>query len=411
MPKKDLHILVISYYFPPFQRVGGRRWAKHCKYLNRMGVNMQVLAGDFINSTSAWDDDIKEYQDLVTRVQLNRSNVPYFKKTLPQNFLNKLKWKLSLWLWNIKKIYLKGNYSDASVHVADDFYKAARKIITTKSINTVLLSVGPFRYSEALNSLKNEFPHLKYIIDYRDYWEDGLNQLTQKQINYEKELQIKVVQSSDLIIVPNMEMKSHYELKFSKNTYCLPHCFDEEDIKNKQVDLSDSENIKLIYGGAFYNDIHDNIELIKKTVDTLSQKNKVEVEFYVSIKGYEKELTHPLIKRFDFIDTEQYFTKIQKSNYVILILPPNRVNAMSSKFFELVALRKPILYFGAKGEVSEYLVIYRLGYHITLENMNTIINDIYNNATTQQVPDKNYDVSSHTFKYQTKLLIDKLEEL
>jgi hypothetical protein len=300
--RKTLNILVISYYFPPFQRVGGRRWAKHCKYLNRMGANMQVLSGDFINSTSPWDHDVKEYENLIARVQLHKSNVPYFKTTHPKHFLNKLKWKLSFWLWNIKKKYLKGNYNDASAPVAAEFYKAARKIITTKSINTVLLSVGPFRYSEALISLKNEFPHLKYIIDYRDYWEDGLNQLTQKQINYEKELQLKVVESCDLIIAPNMEMKSHYALKFNRNTYCLPHCFDDEDIKSKQIDLSDSTNIKLIYGGAFYSDIGDSIELIKKMVDALAQKNKVEVEFYVSIKGYEKELAHPLIKRFDFID-------------------------------------------------------------------------------------------------------------
>jgi type III secretion system FlhB-like substrate exporter len=84
---------------------------------------------------------------------------------------------------------------------------------------------------------------------------------------------------------------------------------------------------------------------------------------------------------------------------------------MSSKFFELVALRKPILYFGEKGEVSDYIVKHRLGYHINLENITTIINNIYNNLTTQQIPDRNYDVSSHTFNYQTKLLIETLEEL
>jgi hypothetical protein len=167
----------------------------------------------------------------------------------------------------------------------------------------------------------------------------------------------------------------------------------------------------MIYGGAFYKEIDSSIDLIKKCVDQLAHHTKVEVEFYVSVKGYEKELEHPFIKRFGFIDSEKYFTKVQESNYVILILPPNRVNAMSSKFFELVALRKPILYFGGEGDVSNYLISNRLGYHVTKANINSISNEIFNNIETKQVPDIHFDVSMNSFEHQTKLLATKIKSL
>src|SRR5476651_2626409 len=88
-------LLVISYYFPPFKRVGGRRWAKHVKYLNRLGFNTFVLAGEFLNSTSPWDNDIVEYADKITRVPIT-IYYPYFKRILPKNIAQKIVWKLNM---------------------------------------------------------------------------------------------------------------------------------------------------------------------------------------------------------------------------------------------------------------------------------------------------------------------------
>ena len=410
MESNELNILVISFYFPPYKRVGGRRWAKHCKYLNRLGINTFVLTGEFPNSVSSWDKDITEYCDNVYRIKLKEGHLPYFKTKLPSGFIDKIKWKLSLLKWNFTKKKLKGNYNDVSVNAVNDFCNKAILIIESKSINTVILSVGPFRYSEILVILKNKYPEIKFVIDYRDYWEDGYADLSPKQISYENKIQTSVVDSVDLILTPNMDMKKHYSVSFNKNTFCLAHCFDKDEILENNA-LQNTSVIKLLYGGAFYSNISENIDLIKKLIDGLTLKLPVIADFYVSIKGYEKELEHSLIKRFDFIDTEEYFLKVHESNYVILILPPNRVNAMSSKFFELVALRKPILYFGGEGEVSEYLIKQRLGYHVTSTNLNKLVDVIYNNIQSQQIPDKNYDISQHSFEHHTKLLVDKLKSL
>jgi hypothetical protein len=102
---------------------------------------------------------------------------------------------------------------------------------------------------------------------------------------------------------------------------------------------------------------------------------------------------------------------VRQANYAILILPPNRVNAMSSKFFELLALRKPVLYFGGKGAVSEFLTAHKLGFHITVENLGEQIPVIIANLTSAVCPDPAYDTTAHTFGYHTQLLIKTLQQL
>lgn len=405
-----LSILVISFYFPPYDKVGGRRWAKHCKYLKKENINFEVLCGDF-KGTSAWDKDLQSYQGQVHRVDIKRKYWPYHLRILPRNFPEKIYWKLSLKFWEWKRTRLQGNYFDVSAGSEDLFFRRAASLLRSNNINVVILSCGPFKYSIILARLKKEFPQLKFIIDFRDYWEDVHAGLTENQIEYEKKLQREVLDSVNLILSPNSEMEKHYA-STGKPSYLLPHCFDADDLQmaTKKTELNKSV-INLLYGGAFYAGLEENIELVKKFVDALNGARPSKVEFYVSIKGYENALNHPHISRYGFINTDEYFKKIQEADYVLLILPPNRVNAMSSKFFELVAMRKPILYFGGRGAVSEYIEKFELGFHITAYSLDEKIEQVLRNISKKAVPDLSYDISAHSFEYQTKRLIKQLQLL
>jgi hypothetical protein len=293
------------------------------------------------------------------------------------------------------------------------FLKQTQSIIRDRKINCIILSVGPFAYAQLLINLKEQFPNIKLIIDYRDYWEDGLKGLSDCQSQYELKLQKKVLESVDLILSPNREMTQYFSKTYQKPSYLLPHCYDTDDMhaELRTFSAKNQKKIQLIYGGAFYADIEQNIDLIKQFIDALSLHIEVQAEFYVSIKGFEKELAHTFIKRFNFIDSERYFCKVQNADCAILILPPNRVNAMSSKFFELIAIRKPILYFGGSGAVSEFLLQHQLGYHIMEAEVSQLAISVLENLGTNLIPNKLYDISHHTFEYQTKLLIHELENL
>jgi hypothetical protein len=406
----NLKLLIISYYFPPYNKVGGRRWAKHCKYFKKEKVDFEVLCGDFEGS-SAWDKDLLGYKKQIHRVTIRRKHWPFHLRTLPRSLTVKVFWKLSLLFWEWKKKKLVGNYFDASTGSEGAFFNHASLLIKNKSINTVILSGGPFKYSIILPRLKKEFPEVKFVMEYRDYWEDGFVGLTDNQIQFEKKMQQEVLDSINLILSPNKEMQKFYEAT-GKPSYLLPHCFDEEDLNSaSKKSKTKTSVINLLYGGAFYVGIEKNLELIKKFIDGLNEYRPSKAEFYVSIKGYENALSHPSISRHDFIEAREYFQRIEESDYVLVILPHNRVNAMSSKFFELVAMRKPILYFGGKGAVSEFIEKHNLGFHLTAENLNKKTIEIFKNISEKTTPDLSYDIARHSFEHQTKKLIHQLQLL
>lgn len=409
MSPEDLKILVISFYFPPYNRVGGRRWAKHCKYLVRSNIQTFVLTGNYVGSSS-WDKDIETLNKNIFRIEHTINKKPFHQTKLPTNILEKIRWKISYYQWETKKNKIAGNFSDPSMNNEKKYLDKAIEIIKEKKINIVALSVGPFKYSSILIDLKKQFPDIKFVIDYRDYWEDSLFGLSKEQKYTELELQRSVIDHVDLILSPNQEMQKHYSEKFNVTSYLLPHCIDTDDLVNL-AEYEPTKNMKLLYGGAFYSGIEDNIELIKKCINELSKKESVEANFYVSVKGYEEELKHPAIKRHDFIALSEYFDKVVQSDYVILILAENRINAMSSKFFELIALRKPIIYFGGSGEVSDFIIRHKLGFHITVENLEEQLKLIIENKRNKSIPDLNYDITEHTFDFQTKKLIMQLETI
>lgn len=405
-----MKILVVLYYFPPYNKVGARRWAKHAKYFYKHNTDFEIICAAFNETISPWHKEEKLLKPFTLKLPQKKRNVPLHLKRLPTNIIDKLFWKLSYWKYKYTTMKKVGNYNDPTIVLYNDYLEKCRLKLKGNQFTHLLISGGPFYYSKLIPELKKEFPEIKYCLDYRDYWEDSVIGLTKLQESYELQLQQNVLNNTDLVLSPNLEMQLYYKEKFKKKSYCLPHCYDTDDIKIKSSRKSSNE-IKLIYGGAFYNNIDENLVLIKEFINQVSTHKIISADFYVSIKGYEESLKHHLIKRFDFIVSSEYFNKVQQADYVILILPPNRVNAMSSKFFELVALRKPIVYFGGAGDVSEYLIKHRLGYHVTIENLTTVVNDILSNINTQNIPDENYDVSLHTFEHQTKLLVDILTQL
>jgi hypothetical protein len=415
------NLLIISYYFPPYKRVGGRRWAKHAKYLNRLGFSTYVLAGDFLNSSSSWDEDIKEYKDKITRVKLIQDKTPFFKEGLPNNLYSKVVWKLSYWLWKIKIKLHKGNHKDISYINKHNFFNIAVKLITELKINRVLISVGPFRYSELLIDLKKTFPNIKCIIDYRDRWEDNCLELTKKQYEYEMKTQTNVLRNSDLILTVNDDITNYYRnLCKEKSVYTLLHAVDD-DFYFERVDKlvpSNKEVYTFVYGGELYNGMEREIKTFIKFLKIFSKDigKKSCARFYLSYPSYQDLLCIENengieIEMHPFLSKNEYKTILIESDFILLFRPEWSLESFSSKFFEILSIGKPVVYFGKAGIVSEFLIRNKLGWHIMEDNLKSIVNEVINNFKTNIIPDIKFDLTPYTFENQTKLLMFELRKL
>lgn len=410
------NLLVISFYFPPFKRVGGRRWAKHVKYLNRSGENVFVLTGEFSNSTSPWDDDILEYNDKITRLTLKPAYKPYFETTLPKNLSDKIRWKLSYHIWNVRKKFLTGNFADASLPNKQIFFETAKSIITKNNISTVILSVGPFAYSRVLIDLKKEFKNIKCIIDYRDPWEESISDLTAAQQKKELDDQLNVLKAVDLVLTVNEDISNNIRnINKKVKVITLPHCVDEDFLKISTAIKSETKNesLKFIYGGELYGGLEQEMRNFVDFFDLFSKevKQNCKADFYSPYFSYETILNNkvglnPMLLK------EEYQTTLSNSDFILLFKSPLSTEAFfSSKFYEMLCLRKPLLFFGKKGLVSDFIEKHKLGFHIQKNNLQEMISAIIENMTTKKIPAVGYDLQQHSFEFHTKKLVVEIKNL
>ena len=403
----ELKTLFILFYFPPFSRVGGRRWAKHLKYFNRFGSKFKVLAGDF-EGKSPWDDDVKEYESLISRVPV-KVYYPYYKRCIPKNIIQKIKWKSSL-LYNnyLAKKYV-GNFWDDSRGYEVQFYNKAVEIIRAQEINHICLSVGPFAYSSVLLKLKTEFPTIKITLDFRDYWHDTFENLDADKINYELNLKKRVLSKVDLVLAPNNEMCDFFNNKYNVTTYMLPHCIDEEylNISTKKNNAI-RKTLTFVYGGNLYTNMDQYILKLINLIKSFENLGfSIVLKIFTMQPNYinlfiENNITYEIAPN---LPTKNFIDLVLTSDALILLRPDWSPNAFSTKFFEYVAMKKPIIYLGPKGNVNDYILKYDLGFVINSEEVKQTAIKFIDNIETHTIPNANYNLSEHTFEFQTKKLI------
>jgi hypothetical protein len=401
-----LKTLFICFYFPPFNRVGGRRWAKHLKYLSKTDCDFYVLTGGF-DSTSPWDNDIKNFEDKIFRIPV-KIYYPYFKKNIPKTIFQKLKWKSSFYYNKFLEKTYSGNFWDDSRGYERKFYLKAKEIIINKKITNVILSVGPYSYSQIIPKLKNDFPYITFILDYRDPWNDV--RLKEKNLA-EVEKEKKVIKYVDKLITVNQELVNSFSKQFNVPCLLLNHAVDLEDFQNI---ISKKENTELtfIYGGSLYNGLENYLKQLISLLNNIHSKGlKIKLKIYASQSGYESMINDC---KFDtelrnFLPLKDYFIELTNADYILQFRPDWSPNGISSKFYELLFFKKPIIYFGPNGDIKSFLEVNNLGFHYSEESLGFIENGIICNSLANKI-NLNYNINQHSFIEQNKRLINFIFE-
>ena len=414
--ENKIKLLVISFYFPPCPMVASRRWAKHLKYLNKTDVDFIVLTNNFDHESSSWEKDILQFKDKIVRVPFKIKH-PFFKTKLPKSFTEKIIWKLSYWNWKFickRKNTLLG---DDSIGAESAYLEKAIELIKKESITHVILTVGPFSISKIIPELKIKFPHLKINIDYRDYWNSNTKNISNNLFKKEMKLQDLVLSNVDSITVVDQEMKDYFSklTNNKKNLLVLPHCFDIEDLIIKDDDVHEikdfNKTLSFTYGGALYSEMENHINAFVNFINSISNEiQNVTINFYVPYNNYESEFSFAKEKVYlnEFLSTNDYFKILNQTDFLIYFRPDWSPNAFSSKFYEMVVMRKPILYFGPKGHVSEFLIKENLGIHFSPNNFDESLERYLNLINKTQAINTNYNMQEHTFEYQNTVLINFL---
>jgi glycosyltransferase involved in cell wall biosynthesis len=379
-------ILIVSYFFPPFPRVAARRWAKIGRYLFEKGYHVHVLyAKDPSHPSSPFDEEAEKIR-LKTAIDIK---IPYhYRNKAPKTILQKLRYHLSKWLSGYLKVFTAGNYEDTSGKYKQIFYDKAKKIIEKEKIDTVIVSVGPYHYAQFMPYLKKDYPHISLMLDVRDFWADWLNKLSAKRKLYEQDMEESFFRNYDKILFPADILDEAYRIKYpnmSNKFHIIRHYYDPEyvfPVSSDQDTSRDISEIKFLYLGSLYSNFDFYFENFILFLKKIQNESNVKVLFniYTSFNSYqnivEKHEATDIVKYHAPINTNQINKEMQSHDFMTYFRKddlPYEEHILSTKFYEYLGAKKPIVYIGPKGKVDDFISKNNIGVSIDSEGAMTKI--------------------------------------
>lgn len=366
-------VLILTYYWPPSGGAGVQRWLKFVKFMRlynwepivytaengEMPVVDHSLLKDVPDSVQVLKTPIWEpyhfYKRFIGRKKEDKINASFLNETKKAGLTE----KISIWIRgnffvpDARKFWIK-----PSISYLTDF-------IIKNKINYIISSGPPHSMHLIALGLKQKFPDLKWLADFRDPWTniDFYNKLMLSswadKLHHKQEL--SVLMKADMVVSIGSEMNEEFKEMYVKaggaedqKFHVVTNGFDEDDLV--QLDLTKDKKFSMAHIGTLVKDRNPTIlwkvlsELVKENVDFRKQleiKLVGKVDLYVKEQLKEYGL-NSFVKKIDYMPHNEVITEQQRSK-VLLLLVNNTKNAkgiLTGKFFEYMASGTPILAIG-----------------------------------------------------------------
>ena len=231
-------ILIVTYYWPPFSGSGVQRWLKFAKYLPSFNwqpfiytpKNPYIKSNDF----SLMNDIPKDVQIWKTKIwEPYKLRNLFFKKKLPNQsegiISNQKTYKNRILNW------IRGNFfiPDPKVFWVKPSVKFLINKIKENNISHIITTGPPHSMHLIGLMLKEHFPHLKWIVDFRDPWTDYdmLEDfyLTESSTKKHHKLEKCVIQNADVILSVSETWCEKLKKMGASKIYLLTNGYDSSD--------------------------------------------------------------------------------------------------------------------------------------------------------------------------------------
>ncbi len=407
------HILIINFDFPPNQGIGGRRWAKLAKQLAQEDYIVQVIKADEVqgNAKSTWADD-------VAHPHIHVHSLP---RTYPQilshpksDLLSKIRYRLAKREIEKKE---EGTIYDISIGWNKVMTPCAESLIDQHAIVNVIATGAPWNVLTYAAALKEKFPNINLIIDYRDPWMNARNYgmlgLSATRKKAEEAKQSFVLQHANVVLSPydylTQELKEFADAKNLKGALfkVLTHFYDPQDIP-AQESLVDNDKAVIVYGGDLYLEMDEQLNHLRNQLIYLKNNRsdlyaKVEVKIFTSNPNYEKFVGLDVVKMHKSIG-KKIFQELADANFALIMLSTSKRNDRTTKFFEYLPLRKPLLIISDEGSVTRFVQENNLGVIMSKDEkaLEAVLDNHFNGSI--QI-NSNFDIAPYTLQGATQQLI------
>jgi len=356
-------VIIISYFFNPANFVGGERTLSWAKYLNKFGIYPIII-------TRQWNDGQKDLTDKIEYKEVIHEKhetyevyrLPY-KNSLRDKLAIKNRFKLIQKVLTFKEIILS-NFFIKSLSYSN-FYFFTKKIIESdNSIKSIIASGRPFRSFFIGYKLKNDFPHIVWVADYRDEWtthkSKNTNNFLSKIIDYlEKKSELNWTSNVDFFIGVSEAWVNSISKFINKPGIVIKNGYWEYSPINKSV--SEDKRLVITYAGSIYSS--QNFSIFIKAVKRFINEGNTNI--LVNFVGTEVNFKENFNIKKEVQGFESYFTFIdrlpkdklyklyQKTDLLLLTGYSNVKGCYPVKLFDYYSTGIPLLLCPSDKDVIE----------------------------------------------------------
>jgi len=361
-----MKILIITFAFPPLNRIASSRPYSWAKYWSRLGHEVAVVtkkktAVDGALNFAYTSDDLAGVRMMELQAWPFR-----LKKPAPETAEQAKRGSRALTALRDYFLALQ-----AMKHADFWLLPAARKLMRFHRafpFEIVVSTFGP-PGGHLLASYLKEKLNLFWVADYRDLWY-GNHFVNRSWLSNRLAdiIESKIVYKADLITTVSSGLQARLSERFSCPVVKIENGFDEESLQEaggeRQSYFPDDGKFRIVYTGSLYPGFQDPSPLFE-ALQLLSQKgfpveNKIEVLFYGSRLGNIQSLVDRyglsnIVKMPGFVSREDSL-RIQRSAGALLFLEwegPGGESIITGKLFEYLFSGKPILNVGGQTDQSE----------------------------------------------------------
>ncbi len=312
----------------------------------------------------------------------------------------------------------KGTVYDKTVLIKKTFIKTLKNIVSAEKTDAIIVTGAPFNLMYYAACELGENVDIVTIADYRDPWitaqNYGMQFLNAERKLHEQTKQNKVHDTFDFIVAPNdfllEEIKNSYTGQKNNNAkyFSLPHAFDEDDyeVLDTLIDTERKE-IDIVYGGAIYIGTEDYLLALSDALLLLNKQGiRAKCTLYTPDANRFKNRFQGLV--FEESLGNKFYNRIAKADFLIMLYANHNKNYLTTKFYEYLPLRKPLLYIGPEGYISETIAKKNLGY--ILADIKSDLGNIIHNSASKTQSNSMTDLQEFSYKTRTFDLLTLLNK-
>ncbi|EMY3584253.1 glycosyltransferase family 4 protein [Flavobacterium psychrophilum] len=358
-------VLIITYYWPPAGGPGVQRWLKFVKYLPDYNIQPIVYIPE--NPTYPIIDEglISEVSEQAIILK-NKIIEPY---QLASVFSKKSTKGISSGIIpNQKKqsfiqkllLLVRGNLfiPDARILWVKPSVKYLEKYISENNIDTIITSGPPHSLHLIGLKLKQNL-NVKWFADFRDPWTTIGYHSALKLSSYaekkHKNLERKVLNTADTIIVTSKTTKTEFQAITTKPIEVITNGYDVENIPKQVLD----EKFTLAHIGSFLSNRNPMI-LWESLSELVVENKKFRTHFQLKLIG---KVSQEILDTIDGFNLNSYVNNLgyvshkeaiehQKKSQILLLIEIDSLETKSiipGKLFEYMVSERPIIAIGPKG--------------------------------------------------------------